>query len=92
MHSAHDLAMCLADFNGHIGRHIDGWYGVDQRNLEVRMLIEFCPKTELYVSNTRLKGEKKRNVMFRLGENETEVNLTSHIIKTVGVLFLSTQS
>ena len=32
--------MCLGDFNGHIGRHIDGFYGFDggfgvgQRNLE----------------------------------------------------------
>ena len=23
MHSAVDLAICLGDFNGHIGRHID---------------------------------------------------------------------
>ena len=25
MHSADDLVMCLGDFNGHIGRHIDGF-------------------------------------------------------------------
>ena len=40
MHSAGDLVMCLGDFNGHVGRHIDGFdgvhggYGVGQRNLE----------------------------------------------------------
>ena len=28
MHSAGDLAMCLGDINGHIGRHIDGFDGV----------------------------------------------------------------
>ena len=40
MHSADDLVLCLGDFNGHVGRHIDGFYGVyggygvGQRNLE----------------------------------------------------------
>ena len=45
MHSVHDLAMCLGDLNGHVDRHIDGVhgeYGVVQRNLEGRMLLEFC--------------------------------------------------
>ena len=28
MHSADDLAMCMGDSNGHIGRRIDGFYGV----------------------------------------------------------------
>ena len=28
IHSAGDLAMCLDDLNGHIGRHIDGLDGV----------------------------------------------------------------
>ena len=28
MHSAGDLVMCLGDFSGHVGRHIDGFHGV----------------------------------------------------------------
>ena len=28
MHSADDLAMCLGDFNGHVGRHIDEFDGM----------------------------------------------------------------
>ena len=32
MHSAGDLVMCLGDFDGH-GRHIDGGYDIDQKNL-----------------------------------------------------------
>ena len=28
MHSAGDLAMCLSDLNGHIGRYIDGFNAV----------------------------------------------------------------
>ena len=45
MHSADDLVMCLGDLNGHIGRHIYGFYGVHveygvgQRNLEGRTLL-----------------------------------------------------
>ena len=27
MHSAGDLVMCLGDFNGHVGRHIDDLMG-----------------------------------------------------------------
>ena len=27
MHSAGDLVMFLGDFNGHVGRHIDGFHG-----------------------------------------------------------------
>ena len=44
MHSADDLVMCLSEFSGHIGRHVDGFdgvhggYDVGQRNLEGSML------------------------------------------------------
>ena len=50
MYFAGDLVMCLVDFNGHIGRHIDGLDGVYgehdvcQRNFVGRMLLEFCLK------------------------------------------------
>ena len=52
MHTADDLVICLGDFNGHVGRHIDGvdgehrGYGVGQRNLEGRMLLGFCLEKE----------------------------------------------
>ena len=45
IHSADDLVMCLGDFNGHVGKHIDGFdgvhggYGVGQSNLEGKMLL-----------------------------------------------------
>ena len=77
MHSADDLIMCFGDINGHIGRHIDGFdgvlggYGVGQRNLKGRMLLEFCLEKELCVSNAWFKREGKRKVAFRMGENET---------------------
>ena len=61
MHSVDDLVMCLGEFNGHVGRHIDGFNGgngAGQRNLEGRMLLEFCLEKELCVSNTWLKREE----------------------------------
>ena len=69
-HSAGELVMCLGDINGHIGWHIDGFdgahgeYGIGQRNLEERMLSEFCLENELCVSNTWYKREEKRKVTF----------------------------
>ena len=57
--------MCLGDFNGYVGRHIDGfdgvyeWYGKGQHNFEGRMLIEFCVEKELCVSNTWFKRKEK---------------------------------
>ena len=47
-HSARDLVVCLDDFNGHVGRHIDGsdsvhgGYGVGLRNVKERMLTCFA--------------------------------------------------
>ena len=70
----------LGDFNGHVGGHIDGcdWvhggYGIGQRNLEGRMLLEFCLEMELCVSNTWFKREEKSKVTVRMGENETEID------------------
>ena len=45
MHYAGDIVMYLGDFNGHVGRHMDGFdsvhevYVLGQRNLEGRMLL-----------------------------------------------------
>ena len=38
------------------------------------MLLEFCLKKELCVSNTWFKREEKRKVIFRIGEHETEID------------------
>ena len=61
MYSTGDLAICLGDFNGHVGRYIDGFsgqYGLEQKNLEGRMLLEFCLEKELCVSYTWSKREE----------------------------------
>ena len=79
MHSADDLVMRLGNFNGHVGRYIDGFdgvnrgFGVGHRNLEGRMLLEFCQEKELCVSDTWFKREEMRKVTFRMGEDKTEI-------------------
>ena len=58
MHSADDLAMYFGDVNGHNSRRSDcfdglhGGYGVRQRNLDGRMLLELSLEKELCVPNT----------------------------------------
>ena len=80
MHSAGDVVMCFDDFNGHIGRHIDGfhwvlvWYGVGWTNLVGSMLLEFCLEKELIVCNAWFMREEKRKVTLRTGENETGID------------------
>ena len=65
MHSADDLVICLGDLNGHVGRHTGGFdgmhggLGVGQKNLEGKMLLEFCLVKEFCVSNTWSKREKE---------------------------------
>ena len=57
--------MCLGDFNGHVGRYINGFdgvhggYGVGQRNLERRMLLEFVWRRN-YVCQIHGLRERKR--------------------------------
>ena len=72
--------MCLGDFNGHIARHTDGshqiyeGHGIGQRNLEARMLLEFCLEKELCTQNTWIKREKNRKVIIRMEENKTVID------------------
>ena len=63
--------------NGHVGWHFDGGYGVCQRNLEERMLLEFCLEKELCESNTWFRREERWKVTFRIGENETRMDFVS---------------
>ena len=72
MHSAGDLVMCWC-IDGFDGVH--GGYGVSPRIMEGRMLLEICLEKELCVSNTWFKREEKRKVLFRMGGNETEINV-----------------
>ena len=63
MHSADHLVKCLGDFNGYVGRHIDGvdgvheGHGVGQRNLEGRMLLVLSGERSMCV---KYKAQERR--------------------------------
>ena len=73
-HSANDLLMCLGDFNGHVGRHIDyfdelhGGYGVCQSFFGRKNVIRVLSVCVKYVF---FKREEKRKETLRMVENET---------------------
>ena len=58
----------MADFNGHVGRHINGFdlvhggYGIGQRNFGHGILLEFYLEKELRVADTWFKREEKWKV------------------------------
>ena len=65
MQSVGELVLGMGDFNGHVGKRIEGYedvhggYGIGERNVEEKMLLEFCDEKELCVANTWFrKGEK----------------------------------
>ena len=51
------VVLGLGDFNGYVGRRIDGFegvhggYGIDKRNVEERRLLECCDEKEVCVTN-----------------------------------------
>lgn len=78
--SSGEMVLCMGDFNAHVGKDINGFEGVHggngvgERNLEGRMLLEFCDEKELCVANTWFKKKEERKVTFRSGENKTEID------------------
>ena len=66
-HHTSELIIGMVDFDGHVGRNIDGFLGVhegfsiSERNQEGRMLLEFCDAKHLCIANTSfIKADKKR--------------------------------
>ena len=57
-HHKRELIIRIGDLNGHVGRNIDGFRGVNggfsigERNQEGRMLLEFCDAKRLCIANT----------------------------------------
>ena len=78
--SSSEMILGLGDFNGHVGKQIDGFEGVHGgnglglRNVEGRLLLEFCDARELCVANTWYKKKEKNKITFRSGGNESEID------------------
>uniref|UniRef100_A0A0L8IFJ4 Endonuclease/exonuclease/phosphatase domain-containing protein n=1 Tax=Octopus bimaculoides TaxID=37653 RepID=A0A0L8IFJ4_OCTBM len=78
LHKVDELVLGMGDFNGHVGKWIQGFEGVhrgnriEERNVEGRMLLEFCDEKELCVVNTWFRKTEKRKVTFSAGGIETD--------------------
>ena len=74
------MVLGMGDFNGHVGRRIDGFegmnggYGIGKRNVGGRRLLEFCHKKELCVANTWFEKKEQRKITYSMGRNETEID------------------
>ena len=73
-HSMGELVLSMGDFNGHVGKRIEGYEGVHaekgtgERKVEEKMLLEFCDEKELCVANTWFRKGEKRKVTYSAGE------------------------
>ena len=53
-----EVLICLEGFNGHIGKEVDGFegvhrsFGIRKRNVEGRLLLEFCFEKGMCVGNS----------------------------------------
>ena len=80
LQSEGELVLGMGDFNGHVGKWIEGFEGVrggngiGVRNVEGRRLLEFCDEKELCVANTWFRKAEKKKVTFSAGGNETEID------------------
>ena len=74
------MVLGLGDFNGHVGKCAEGFegihggYGIGKRNVEGRMLLDFCVQKELCVANTWYKKRDERKVTYSSGGNDTEID------------------
>jgi len=80
LQGTNEMVFGLGDFNGHVGKQIEGCEGVHggngigKRNAEGRMLLEFCDERELCVANTWFKKTDKRKITFKSGMYESEID------------------
>ena len=78
--SENETILGLGDFNGHVGKAktgfegVHGGYGMGERNVEGRRLLEFCDEKNLCVANTWFQKEERRKVTFSAGGNKTEID------------------
>ena len=80
LHNMGELVLDMGDFNGHVGKQVEGYEGVHggngigERNVEGKMLLEFWDEKELCVTNTWFRKGEKRKATFSSGENEMEID------------------
>ena len=81
-HHTSELIIGMRDFNGHVGRNIDGFQGVNggfsigERNQDGRMLLEFCDAKHLYIANAWFRKADNKKIHYGSGCNESEVDFS----------------
>ena len=74
------VLICIKNFNGHIGKEVDGFEGVHggfeigKKNVEGRLLLEFCVEKGMCVGNSWFKKKDNRKVTFNGGCSGTEID------------------
>ena len=72
--------ICLSDFNGHVGKQIDGFggvhggFGIGERNEKVRLLLEFYDDriTMMMI------------FVFKLNENDIKISIFRYLLAEPG--------
>ena len=76
-----EFLICLNDFNRDVGEQIDGFDGIHgefvicERNVEDRLLLEFCDRKDLRVANTWHKKKENVKITYNSGlSRKTQIN------------------
>ena len=69
-----------ADFNGHVGagnrgdEEVMGRFGIQERNAEGQMLVDFAKRMEMAVVNTFFQKRQEHRVTYKSGGRSTQVD------------------
>ena len=80
MANANEMVLGWGNSNGHEGKCAEGFegihggYGIGKRNVEGRMLLDFCVQKEFCVANTWYKKRDERKATYSSGGNDTEID------------------
>ncbi|KAF7649734.1 hypothetical protein LDENG_00136870, partial [Lucifuga dentata] len=69
-----------ADFNGHVGagnrgdEEVMGKFGIQDRNAEGQMVVDFAKRMEMAVTNTFFQKKQEHRVTYKSGGSSTQVD------------------
>ena len=69
-----------ADFNGHVGEgntgdeRVMGKYGIQDRNAEGQMVVDFAKRTEMAILNTYFQKRLNHKVTYKSGNRTTQID------------------
>ena len=75
-----EVFICLGDFNRDIIKKVDGFdgvhesFGMEKKNLEGRLLFEFCVEKDLCMGNCWFEKNYSEKVIFKEGCSGREMN------------------